>query len=101
MVPYPGTQVWEYARRGEYNYKLESEDWRLYDKYFGDALSIKGLSRRRLELLQSLAYVWFNLRNLRVIPLLKFLSMFKKEAWYTIKRLLNVAGTPSKQHSPA
>jgi anaerobic magnesium-protoporphyrin IX monomethyl ester cyclase len=49
MVPYPGTEVWDMARAGEGNYRLLSEDWRFYDKYFGKALAIKGLTHRQLD----------------------------------------------------
>ena len=65
MVPYPGTEVWQMARAGEYGYKLLTEDWRAYDKFFGNALSLSGLSHRQLEFLQSLTYVWYYLYNLR------------------------------------
>ena len=50
MVPYPGTEIWSMARKGEYGYKLVTEDWRCYDKYFGNALESRlcpGASSRR------------------------------------------------------
>jgi len=87
MVPYPGTEVWQMARAGEYGYKLLTEDWRFYDKYFGNALSVKGLSHRQLEFLQSLTYVWYYLYNLRFRDLLQFVSRFRSEAWTMLKRL--------------
>jgi len=88
MVPYPGTEVWQMARAGEYGYKLLTEDWRAYDKYFGNALSIQGLSRRQLEFLQSLTYVWYYLYNFRIRDLLRFVRKFRMEAWTMLKRLL-------------
>jgi radical SAM superfamily enzyme YgiQ (UPF0313 family) len=88
MVPYPGTEVWNMAREGQYGYKLLTEDWRLYDKYFGNALSVKGLSHRQLEFLQSLTYVWYYLYNLRFRDLLQFVSRFRSEAWVMLKRLV-------------
>ena len=91
MVPYPGTEVWRMAREGEYGYKLLTEDWRLYDKYFGDALSVEGLSHRQLEFLQSLTYVWYYLYNFRVRELMNFVSKFRSEAWTMLKRLLKPA----------
>ena len=87
MAPCPGTEIWEMARRGEYGYKLLTEDWRAYDKYFGNALSVRGLSHRQLEFLQSLTYVWFYLYNLRFRALLRFVSRFHGEAWTMVKRI--------------
>ena len=88
MVPYPGTEVWHMAHEGQYGYKLLTEDWRLYDKYFGNALSVEGLSHRQLEFLQSLTYVWYYLYNLKFRELLQFVSRFRSEAWAMLKRLV-------------
>ena len=88
MVPYPGTEVWHMAQEGRYGYKLLSEDWRLFDKYFGNALSVEGLSHRQLEFLQSLTYVWYYVYNLRFRDLLRFVLRFRTEAWTMLKRLL-------------
>ena len=88
MVPYPGTEVWRMAHAGEFGYKLLTEDWRLYDKYFGNALAVKRLSHRQLEFLQSLAYVWYHIYNFRFRELVRFVSRFHHEAWAMLKRLL-------------
>jgi radical SAM superfamily enzyme YgiQ (UPF0313 family) len=88
MVPYPGTEVWNMARAGEYGYQLLSEDWRVYDKYFGNALAVRGLSHRRLEFLQALTYVWFYIYNLRIRKLATFVFRFRLEAWTMVKRFL-------------
>ncbi len=88
MVAYPGTEIWHMAQAGEYGYKLLTEDWRVYDKYFGNTLSVKGLSHRQLEFLQSLTYVWYYLYNLKFRDLLQFVSRFRSEAWTMLKRLL-------------
>ncbi len=89
MVPYPGTEVWSMARSGQYNYRLLSEDWRHYDKYFGNALEIRGLNRRQLEFLQALAYVWHFVYNFKVRGLLAFVLKFRREIVVTAKRLLD------------
>lgn len=99
MVPYPGTEVWRMAHAGEYGYKLLTEDWRVYDKYFGNALSVKGLSHRQLEFLQSLTYVWYYLYNLRFRDLLQFVSRFRSEAWTMLKRLLGPVHRSNQQPS--
>ena len=99
MVPYPGTEVWRMAHAGEYGYKLLTEDWRVYDKYFGNALSVKGLSHRQLEFLQSLTYVWYYLYNLRFRDLLRFVARFRSEAWTMLKRLLGLVHRSNQQPS--
>jgi len=91
MVPYPGTEVWQMAHDGEYGYQLLTEDWRCYDKYFGNALAVKGLSHRQLELLQSLAYLWYYVYNRRFRELFHFVGRFRAEAWAMLRRLLKPA----------
>ncbi|HVP55925.1 MAG TPA: radical SAM protein [Candidatus Eisenbacteria bacterium] len=88
MVPYPGTEVWRMAQAGEFGYQLLTEDWRMYDKYFGNALAVKGLSHRQLEFLQSLAYLWYYIYNRKFRELLRFAGKFRHEAWAMLKRLL-------------
>lgn len=100
MVPYPGTEVWELARRGEWGYRLLSEDWRLYDKYFGDALALKSLSHRQLEVLQVATYVAFYLGTARVSRLFHFISRFRREALQMARRLLP-ARTRAARPQPA
>ena len=88
MVPYPGTEVWEYAKRGQWGYKLLSEDWRVYDKYFGNALALETLSHRQMELLQVLTYIAFYLGTFRPVRLLRFLWKYRLAAWHMAMRLL-------------
>jgi anaerobic magnesium-protoporphyrin IX monomethyl ester cyclase len=96
MVPYPGTEVWEMARAGEGNYRLLLEDWRFYDKYFGKALAIEGLTHRQLEFFQVLAYLWHYTYNLRFRKLMGFFWRFRLAAAAMARRLLGMeaAGTP-------
>jgi len=88
MVPYPGTKIWELAKRGQGGYRLLTEDWRTYDKYFGQAVELRDLSRRQLEFLQAVTYLWFYVRNGRFSELLRFAKRFKKEAKEMFSRLL-------------
>jgi len=87
MVPYPGTEIWSMAKNGQYGYRLLSEDWRMYDKYFGNALALQGLSHRMLEFLQALTYAWYYAYNLRVRDLFKFLVRYRLEAWFLLRRV--------------
>lgn len=90
MVPYPGTEIWSMAKAGEYGYRLLSEDWRVYDKYFGNALAIRGLSHSRLEFLQGFTYFWFYVYNFRVKELARFVAKYRREAWFLLKRVLHL-----------
>ena len=38
MVPYPGTEVAEMAKKGEGGYKIISSNWADYNKQLGNAL---------------------------------------------------------------
>jgi len=96
MVPYPGTVIWDMARKGDYGYRLLSEDWRLYDKYFGGALAIRGLSHRQLEFFQVLTYVWHHAYNLRLREFANFALRFRREAVAMLKRLFH--RTPAVEH---
>lgn len=56
MVPFPGTQVYRLARRGEAGLRLLTENWDLYGKIFGQALELTALPRYRLVQLQIKGY---------------------------------------------
>lgn len=98
MVPYPGTEVWEMAHAGQYNYHLLTEDWRMYDKYFGNALEVKGLSHRKMEALQVGTYVWFYLRQGHFRQFFQFLKTFQREAQVMLRRLLWPGHSMRKAH---
>jgi anaerobic magnesium-protoporphyrin IX monomethyl ester cyclase len=71
MVPYPGTEVYEMAVKGEGNYKLISEKWEDFDKQIGNALELEGLPRKELEKWQVQAYITFYLHNYRLLDILR------------------------------
>lgn len=66
MVPYPGTKVFDWARRGECGYRLLSEDWSEYDKYGGKVLEIEGLPYAQLAKWQRDTIIKFYLKNFKV-----------------------------------
>jgi anaerobic magnesium-protoporphyrin IX monomethyl ester cyclase len=72
MVPYPGTGIWDMARRGEGGYRLLSSNWRDFNKQIGNALELEALSRSDMERLQLIGYTYFFLRNLRLIDFARF-----------------------------
>jgi radical SAM superfamily enzyme YgiQ (UPF0313 family) len=96
MVPYPGTKVWSMAQQNEGGYMLLSEDWRLYDKYFGEAIRFENISENKLKLLQSLCYFWYYVRNMKLTELIRFLKSHSAEAF---KMLTIILGR--KRRSPS
>ncbi len=91
MVPYPGTKVAEMVKRGEGGYRMISENWTDFDKHLGNALELNTLSRKQLECLQTKAYLWFYLRNLRLTDLAKFFWEKRRAAWWMAKKLLKMS----------
>lgn len=97
MVPYPGTRIWEMAKQGQGGYRLLTEDWRLYDKYFGGALELRGLSHRQLQFLQTLTYASFYVGTGRWRDMFSFGRTYGREALEMARRIFlarsPVAGT--------
>lgn len=56
LVPYPGTETWELAIRGEGGYRKLSPDWRDYNKQLGNAVELEAVPRREIEIYQLLGY---------------------------------------------
>lgn len=81
MVPYPGTEVYEMAVKGEGNYKLISKDWKDYDKQIGNALELDDLNRRELERWQRKAYTAFYVHNLRFLSMIRLIISQRKLLW--------------------
>lgn len=79
MVPYPGTQVYEWAKKGEMGYRLISDNWALFDKYSGGVLELEAVSIRRLKFYQFKAFLLTNLFNMNLSfvfrMMLKFYSL--------------------------
>jgi radical SAM superfamily enzyme YgiQ (UPF0313 family) len=92
MVPYPGTDIWLMAKEGKGGYKLLTEDWRFYDKYFGNTIRLERLSEKQLKMLQSLCYIWFYSRNLKIGQGWKYFSAHFKEAMAMFRLLFKVGG---------
>lgn len=71
MVPYPGTEIWDLANKGEGGYVKLSPNWDDYNKQLGNAVQLKNLSRREIEMFQVLGYALIFILNLRFIDLFK------------------------------
>ena len=74
MVPYPGTEIWEMARKKEWGYRILTRNWQFYDKYFGNAIASRHLSHQEMELLQTLTYLSFYIGTGQFRELARFVS---------------------------
>lgn len=88
VVPYPGSQIWELASRGQGGYKLISQDWSDYNKQIGNSVELDGLPRNTLERLQLEAYAKVYLYNLRWLELFKILYTNRGRMYYKFWQLL-------------
>lgn len=78
MVPFPGTEVYELAKKGEGGYVIISHDWSAYNKQLGNALELKNIKRKDLERLQLMGYLKILINNFRVLDLIKFIIKHRK-----------------------
>ena len=92
MVPYPGTAIFNMAKRGEGGYRLLSENWSDYDKYGGKALELKNIPYEELIKHQKRAYIGIYLKNFRVIDLLIFLWQRKRGLYYFFRKKFKSLG---------
>ena len=74
MVPYTGTEIYNMALKGEGGYVKMSIDWDDYNKQLGNAVELKNISRRKLELLQLAAYFWLYVVNGRWADIYKLFT---------------------------
>jgi len=73
MVPYPGTQVYELAKRGEAGYRLLSSNWEDFDKYGSRCMELEGISHDELIRWQKKAMINFYIKNFKIKEILSFL----------------------------
>jgi radical SAM superfamily enzyme YgiQ (UPF0313 family) len=86
LVPMPGTEIVEMAKRGEGGLRILTQDWKMYGKQIGAALELEQLPKKKLSRLQSRAYLEFYLTPGRLPVFLKRLSL--KRAVHALKRLV-------------
>lgn len=63
MVPFPGTKIYEMAKKGEGNYIFSAKNWYDFGTQTGNALRFKNLSRKVIKRFQLKAYLSFYLRS--------------------------------------
>lgn len=95
MVPYPGTKVYEMARRGEGGFHRLADSWADYDKYLTNPVELEGLKRQELERAQVRAYLVFFTGNVRVFSALRFFFVHRKPimamVWRRLRRLFRIS----------
>jgi len=88
MCPYPGTEIYDLAIKGEGDYILLSTDWKDYNKQIGNALELKNLNRKQLEKLQMIGYMKILVWNFRFLDLIKFIWQNRHAGFAFFKKLL-------------
>ncbi|HUO05199.1 MAG TPA: radical SAM protein [Candidatus Binataceae bacterium] len=87
MVPYPGTEVWEMAIKGEGGYRKLSTNWEDYNKQLGNAVELEHLSRRQMEMLQIFGYVFVYLYHARLSDLMRAVTRHRTRVGNILKKV--------------
>jgi radical SAM superfamily enzyme YgiQ (UPF0313 family) len=87
MVPWPGTKVYEMAKANQGGYKLLSEDYSKFDKYFGNVMSFDNFSLKYLDVMRIVAFAKLYLYNFRFKDITLFLIKNYKQV---IKKIQNI-----------
>ena len=88
MVPYPGTEIYEMAKKGEGGYKNLSSNWSSFDKYQGGAIDLEGVSKQDLARAQMKAFTTFYFKNFRLVSAFKFFLENRTNIIFYVKRLV-------------
>ncbi|MDP3789638.1 MAG: radical SAM protein, partial [Candidatus Omnitrophota bacterium] len=70
-MPYPGTEFYEMAKKGEYGLKLHTEDFSQYQRYGSAVLTVNDMSPEDLIRLQKIGLLRIYLTPQRIWPMLK------------------------------
>ncbi len=89
MVPYPGTEIFAMAQKGEGGYKLLSEDWSDYDKYGGKVLELENLSFKEIRKYQNIAIFLLYIFNFRFFDLFRYLWRRKHAIYYFFAKIMS------------
>lgn len=89
-TPYPGTELYEMAKKGEHGLKLMTEDFSEYRRYGSAVMSVGDLSPDDLIRLQNDAFVSIYLAPWRIKPMVKRMGIMG--ALVTYSRLIRSLG---------
>lgn len=90
MVPYPGTKIYDMARRGEGGYRLLTKDWSQYDKYCAKVLELRDLSHKELVKWQRRILIGLYLKNLRFRDAIKYFWKRKRALIFLLKKKIGL-----------
>jgi len=79
VAPYPGTEIYSMAMRGEGGYRIISRKWKDYGKIIGRAIELNALSRKQLEILQLYGYASVLVKNFRFFDIIRFIFQYYKD----------------------
>jgi radical SAM superfamily enzyme YgiQ (UPF0313 family) len=89
MVPYPGTKIFDMAQRGDGGYRLLTQDWSKYDKYYAQSLEIEGVPYKELLRWQKRTLFDLYLKNFRLIDAFRYLWRRRGILQYLTRRWVN------------
>lgn len=70
-IPYPGSEMYDMALKGEYGLKLETQDFSKYQRYNSAVMTVNGISPKELLHLQKIGLMKIYLVPWRIIPIVK------------------------------
>ena len=70
-MPYPGSEMYEMALKGEHGLKLETQDFSKYQRYNSAVMTVNGISPDELLRLQKKGLMRIYLVPWRIVPVLK------------------------------
>jgi len=86
MVPFPGTKIYEMAKRNLGGFRILTKQWDAYGKQVGMAMELENVPQKELLKLQAKAYIYFYCSFRRIAFLLRHLTFAR--ALYAFKRFL-------------
>jgi anaerobic magnesium-protoporphyrin IX monomethyl ester cyclase len=88
MTPYPGTEVWDLATKGEGGYKVIAVKWEDFNKQIGSSLELENLSRKTMERLHLEAYLTLYMRNFRIGDLTRVAWSNRGRIFFILRKLI-------------
>ena len=78
MTPFPGTRVYEYARKNEAGLRLLTRDWERFDNVTGSAMEWDSFSMKTVKIFQALGITAYYLYNFRFRQFVQYLYQHHK-----------------------
>jgi radical SAM superfamily enzyme YgiQ (UPF0313 family) len=87
-IPYPGTELFDMAKKGEHGLKLLTENWDRYHIYGPGVMEVGGYSPSQLVLLQKILLIWSYLKPKKILAVVRahsFSGVFKSFLGFLFK----------------